>query len=183
MSASRKCPEHSALDTTDCHGSVRSMRVDTGADCTLGHVDLEPHLKDSRKSDVVIEVAKNGVTMATAMEGTFQAYAINNSNYDGIDYSTPVDISLITVPDLSEELLAVCLRISIRTGGVTCTSDNQKMDGAAWKKAIIKSLLDMTTRTVVSIWTMSLVHIILPQPTLTPRMWGKSVSACETVPC
>ena len=46
-----------------CVHAVRSMRVDTGADTSLGHMDLEPHLQEAKPSNTIIQVAKDGVTI------------------------------------------------------------------------------------------------------------------------
>ena len=85
------------------------MRVDTGADIdvSLGHMDLEPHLIGAKHSNTIIQVAKDGVTTETSKEGTFPAYAINTPSYEGIDHTTPVDVGMITVPNLHEGLLAL----------------------------------------------------------------------------
>ena len=107
MSASRKCPEHNGSGHHDCHRAVRSMRVDTGADVSLGHMELEPHLINPKDSNTVIQVAKDGVTMCTSKEGTFPAYAINTPSYEGIDEATPIDVGMITVPNLHEGLFAL----------------------------------------------------------------------------
>ena len=84
------------------------MRVDTGADATFAHMRMERHMHNKRKSNSVIQVAKDGVTMAmpTSVEGTLQAFALN-TGHEGIGDRTPVAIEVITVPDLQQELLSV----------------------------------------------------------------------------
>ena len=83
------------------------MHVDTGADATFAHRRMERHMRNKRKSNSVIQVAKDGVTMPTSIEGTLQAFALSTAGHEGIGDCTAVAIEVITVPDLYQELLSV----------------------------------------------------------------------------
>ena len=86
---------------------VRSMQVDTGSDATLGHTDLEPFMRDSKVSRVKIHMVDKTNTMGCSREGTLDAVVMNTEVYPGIPHQHPIDLPIITVPNLNRELLSV----------------------------------------------------------------------------
>ena len=86
---------------------IRSMQVDTGSDATLGFTDLEPYLRDSKRSKVQIHMVDKTNTIPCSREGTLDAVVMNTAGYHDVNPTTPLSLPIITVPKLNRELLSV----------------------------------------------------------------------------
>ena len=84
----------------------RSLQVDTGSDATLVHTDLDPVLRDAKRSRVQLHMVDKNNSMGTSQEGTLEAMVLNTAGHRGIRSEQPLNLSVISVPNLNRELFS-----------------------------------------------------------------------------
>ena len=87
--------------------SVSSIMVDTGCNYTLGKTKHNANLQNKKKSKVVIEMATEDASTKADYQGTLPVYALNTTDQEGFPSEAPLNVDMITVPDIREELFSV----------------------------------------------------------------------------
>ena len=81
--------------------------MDTGCTITLGFTDLDGHLTKKRKSNITIHTAAKGSHMNASYSGVLSMDVMNTAQDPTLPETIPFQMDMLTVPNLSEELLSV----------------------------------------------------------------------------